>query len=251
VVAGCTVTRFAEASARAGRAVPDDSPVDWAKERQTAENLLQDAAAERTAVPPAERAAMQPQPASIPVAESTPYAPEQATRPPQPTAPSPRPANPVQEIGEGFPWPPAFDLDQVDLSQDAHAQTFRRPSVMTQMPTRHAEFEEAETSRHQSQVRHHTVTRSHSSRVNGGSAFTRKVAQWFGGAGGRRTPLLWVIAAVALVVLLASAALLAYVLRNRQVATRAHNVSSIAASNSYRPARPALTWRQAGYRPAS
>lgn len=247
------MSRFAEASARAGRAVPDDSPVDWAKERQTAESLLQGtaAAAERTAVPAAEHAAVHPQAASVPAPESNHHAPEQATRRPQPTATSPRPADPVHEIGEGFQWPPAFDLDQVDLSQDAHARTFRRPSAMTQTPTRRAEFEEAETSGHQSQVRHHSVTRPQSARVNGASAFTRKIAQWFGGVSGRRTPLLWVIAAVALVVLLVSAALLAYVLRNRQVAAGAHNVSAIAASNSDRPLASRLIWRQGGYRPAN
>jgi hypothetical protein len=228
------MSRFAEASARAGRAVPDDSPVDWAKERQTAESLLQGAASERTPVPAAEHAAVQPQPASVPAPESIQGAPEQATRRPQPTATSPRPADPVRETGQGFQWPPAFDLDQVDLSQDAHAQTFRRPSVMTQMPTRRAEFEEAETSRHESQVWHPSVTRSHSSRVNGASSFTRRVAHVFGGVNGRRTPLLWVIA-VALVVLLASAALLVYVLRSRQVAAGVHNVSAITASNSSRP----------------
>jgi hypothetical protein len=34
------MSRIAEASACAGRAVPDNSPVDWAKEREAAETLL-------------------------------------------------------------------------------------------------------------------------------------------------------------------------------------------------------------------
>jgi len=101
------MSRFAEASARAGRAVPDDPRVDWTKERETAERLLSGGTVEQ---PTAERllsGGTVEQPAPPPPAVSSPLPPDSGE--------------------QAFSWPPDFDLDGVDLSGDPHARDFRRP----------------------------------------------------------------------------------------------------------------------------
>ena len=106
------MSRFAEASARAGRAVPDNSPVDWTKERKTAESLLNGIGSE----------------------QATPSRPTPAPSLPLDSIEQTAPSHPLDSIGDAFQWPPKFDLDDVDLSRDAHARNFRRRSSRTQAP---------------------------------------------------------------------------------------------------------------------
>jgi hypothetical protein len=101
------MSRFAEASARAGCAVPDNPHVDWAKERDAAERLLRDGTGDDAAPPP----------------------PAVGSPPPPPAVGSPLPLDSVEQA---FSWPPSFDLDGVDLSGDPHARDFRRPRPITQ-----------------------------------------------------------------------------------------------------------------------
>src|SRR5262245_25190705 len=112
------MSRFAEASARAGRAVPDNPRVDWAKEREAAERLLRDAAAEHAAPPsPIPPSAVPPSPAPPPSA-------------PPPLAVASPPV--LDSVEPAFSWPADFDLDEIDLSRDPHARNFRRPRPITQ-----------------------------------------------------------------------------------------------------------------------
>jgi hypothetical protein len=193
------MSRIAEASARAGRAVPDNSRVDWAREREAAHDLLSGTAPQETA------------------------------RPSRPTlASSPRS---VDSIDQTFPWPPKIDLDEIDLSRDANALNFRRPWArkQTARDQRRLEFDD-QTPGHHSQVRHESAASSQPPSVSSTlvpprvtAASPKRVAgREPGRAEARRVTPRWVVVAVALIVVLASLALLTYFLRNRQVATDRH-----------------------------
>jgi hypothetical protein len=193
------MSRFAEASARAGRAVPDNPRVDWAKEREAADRLLRGAAAEQ-AVPP----------------------------PPPPTPPAPPPtavASPpaLDSVEPAFSWPADFDLDEIDLSRDPHARDFRRPRPIT---LQRVEVDD-QTPPRRSQLRHESAASSPPLRVsaivmppreNAASSkrgIYRDLARAEASLGIPR----WVMmVAVGLIVLLASVALLTYLLRHRDVA---------------------------------
>jgi hypothetical protein len=215
------MSRIAEASARAGRAVPDNPRVEWAKEREAAERLLRDTA-------PEEAAPSQPSVASSPSVDPI----EHTSRP---TVASSRPLDSIEQT---FQWPPQFDLDAIDLSQDPNARNFRRPSARTQAPhERRVEFDD-ETSRHHSPFRNDAVPSS----PRGASAPPRETAASAKRGNGREPAraearhltLRWVVIAAALLVLLASAALLMYLLRNRQV-TGHRNVQPLASSALWTP----------------
>jgi hypothetical protein len=175
------MSRIAEASACAGRAVPDNSPVDWAKEREAAETLLSGPTPEKAA-----------HPSPIPV-------------------PSPRAVDPIDQTA---PWPPKFDLDDIDLSHDSHALSFRRVATTRRASHDHrrAEFDDA-TPRGDSNLRDQLFS---TDRILFESDLTEK----------HRVTRRWVIVAVALIILLAAAALLTYVLWNRPVGVTQQNVDS-------------------------
>jgi hypothetical protein len=190
------MSRIAEASARAGRAVPDNSRVDWAREREAAQDLLDGTAPQETA------------------------------RPSRPTvASSPRS---VDSIEQTVPWPPKFDLDEIDLSRDANALDFRRPWTRTQTARdqRRLEFDD-QTPGHHSQVRHESAASSQPPPVSATLVPPRVTPKRVAGreparAEARRVTPRWVVVAVALIVVVASLALLTYFLRNRQVAADRH-----------------------------
>ena len=202
------MSRFAEASARAGRAVPDNPRVDWAKEREAAEHLLRDAAAEQAAPP------SPPSPSRVP---------------PSPVPPSPAPppsavASPpvLNSVEPAFSWPADFDLDEIDLSRDPHARNFRRPRPITQ---RRAEVGDQTPLRH-SQRHHESAASPPPPRVSAigmppreNAASSKRDVNRNARAEASVAISRWVImVAVGLIVLLASAALLTYLLRHRDVA---------------------------------
>ena len=222
------MTRFAEASARAGRAVPDNSPVDWTKEREAAESLLNGP-------------------------------PEQAP-PSRPTAASPRPINsidktassrpldsieqtassrPLDSIEETFQWPPKFDLDAVDLSGDAHARNFRRRSSRTQAPQveRRVDFDD-ERAPYDSAWRHGSVASSVPANVRGVAVSPREPAassrhgthRELARAETRRVAPRWVVVAIGVTILLVSLLLLTYVLRRPQVSAGSAYVRPLASA---------------------
>ena len=211
------MTRFAEASARAGRAVPDNSPVDWTKEREAAESLLNGSA------------------------------PEQAP-PSRPTAAAPRKidsidqtasAQPLDSVEEIFQWPPKFDLDAVDLSGDAHARNFRRRSSRTQAPQveRRVEFDD-ERAPHQSAWRHGSIASSAPAGVSAVAVSPREPAvvsrrgthRDVARAETRRVAPRWVMVAIGIAILLASLVLLTYWLRRPQVAAGSAYVRPLASA---------------------
>jgi len=213
------MSRFAEASARAGRAVPDNPRVDWAKEREAAERLLRDAAAEHAAPPsPIPPSAVPPSPAPPP------SAPPPSAPPPSAPPPSAVASPPVLDSAEpGFSWPADFDLDEIDLSRDPHARNFRRPRPITQ---RRGEVGDQTPLRHSQ--RHHQSAASPPPprasaivmppRENAASS-KRDVYRNLARAEASLAIPRWVMmVAVGLIVLLASAALLTYLLRHRDVA---------------------------------
>jgi hypothetical protein len=189
------MSRIAEASARAGRAVADDSHVEWANQRDAAERLLRDA-------PPEQAVPSRSAPSQSPLASS----------------PAP------DSVAQTFAWPPEFNLDEIDLSRDPHARQFRRPSSRPHAPhdERRFEFDE-QTSRHHASPRHEPVPSSPPRRVSATSAPRRDTA-----ISSKRSSLrdpvraearrvTWrrvVMVAIALIVLLASAGLLTYLLRH-------------------------------------
>ena len=197
------MSRFAEASARAGRAVPDNPRVDWTKEREAAERLLRGAAAEHAAPPPpAPPAAAPPAPALAPLAVASPPA--------------------LDSVEPAFSWPVDFDLDEIDLSRDPHARDFRRPRPITR---RRVDVDDQSPLRH-SQRHHESAASPPSPRVSGHAMPPRQNAassqRGTHGNLGRAEASLgiprWVVITVGLIVLLASAALLTYFLRHRDVA---------------------------------
>jgi hypothetical protein len=199
------MSRFAEASERAGRAVADNPRVDWAKEREAAESLLSDTAPEQT-VP------------SRPTVASSARAATVASSP-SPDASSPSP----DSIGQTFAWPPQFDLDEIDLSRDANARHFRRPSARPQT-LQHARGRERDdrTPHHHSDFHHESVTSPPPPRVSAivmpprenVASSKRGVYRNLVGAEASLTIPRWVVVAIGLIVLLVSAALLTYVLRH-------------------------------------
>jgi hypothetical protein len=199
------MSRIAEASARAGRAVPDNSRVDWTKQREAAERLLSGAAAEQAAPPPP--------------AVASPLA--------------------LDSIEQTFSWPPEFDLDEVDLSRDPHARNFRRPRPTSRQ---RVEVDDQTPPRHQ-QRGHESVASSVPPRMSAIVVPPRETAASSKRgthrepvrAEARRVTPRWVVVAVALLVLLASAALLTYLLRNRQVTARQQNVQLLANSAPLAP----------------
>jgi hypothetical protein len=211
------MTRFAEASARAGRAVPDNSPVDWTKEREAAESLLNGSA------------------------------PEQAPLS-RPTAASPRPINsieqtassrPLDSVEETFQWPPNFDLDAVDLAGNAHARNFRRRSSRTQAPQleRRVDFDD-EKAPYESAWRHESVASSVPAGVRGVAVSPREPAastrrgthRELAGAETRRVAPRWVMVAIGVTILLVSLVLLTYFLRRPQVSARSADVRPLASA---------------------
>jgi len=212
------MTRFAEASARAGRAIPDNSPVDWTKQREAAESLLNGGA------------------------------PPEPAPPSRPTTPSPRPINsieqtassrPVDSIDETFQWPPKFDLDAVDLSGDAHARNFRRPSSRTQAPQvkRRADFDD-ERAPYDSAWRHESVASSAPAGVSAVAVSSREPAgssrhgthRELARADGRRVAPRWVLVAIGVTILVVSLVLLTYFLRRPQVSARSAGVGPLASA---------------------
>jgi len=211
------MTRFAEASARAGRAVPDHSPVDWTKEREAAESLLNG------------------------------IAPEQAP-PSRPTAASPRPINSIEQtassqppdsIEETFQWPPTFDLDAVDLSGNAHARSFRRRSSRTQAPQveRRVEFGD-EKAPYDSAWRHGSVASPVPAGVRGVAVSPREPAasssrgthRELARAETRRVAPRWVVIAIGITILLVLLVLLTYLLRRPQVSAGPAYVQPLASA---------------------
>jgi len=242
------VSRIADASALAGRAVPETPGLDWAKERQAAERLLSGTAAQPatdtaakpvsgTAAKPVSGTAAEPVipaapavkavsiPAEAPAAPSA--AGTVAPSPPATAAVAAAAALPSSE--PAFSWPPGFDLDAIDLSVDPNARDFRRPRPRMQQT---GEF--AVQTPPRAQPHHDTAAWSPAPRVSGVSTGTRenaafprartqhelarperrRIAQpWVTRVASR-----WVVIALAVTVLLASAALLVYWLQHRQVA---------------------------------
>ncbi len=211
------MTRFAEASARAGRAVPENSPVDWTTEREAAESLLNGGAPEPT--PPS-----------------------------RPTTPSPRPTNsieqtassrPVDSIDETFQWPPKFDLDAVDLSADAHARNFRRRSSRTQAPQvePRADLDDVRTPP-DSAWRHGSVASSVPAGVSAIAISPREPAvaarrgtyREVARAETRRLAPRWVLVGIGITILLVALALLTYWLRRPQVAAGSPDVRPLASA---------------------
>jgi hypothetical protein len=192
------MSRFAEASARAGRAVPENPRVDWSKERETAERLLSGAAT------------------------------EQAVPPPAPAVASPLA---VDSVEQAFSWPPDFNLDEVDLSHDPHAREFRRPRRSTQ---RRVEVND-QTAPRRSQPHHESLASSLPSRPNvllgqTAGASTRGTLRELIRTEARRVIPVWVAVAVGLIILLASVAFLTYVLRHRDVAAGPPDVHRLASA---------------------
>ena len=202
------MSRFAEASARAGRAVPDDPRVDWAKERKAAEHLLDGVSAKEAPPPP---------PAASPPALDS------AASPPA-----------LDSVEQAFSWPPDFDLDEVDLLHDPHARDFRRPRPHTQ---RRVEVND-QTAPRRTPPQHESVASSVPQRVRVTpretvGASKRGTLRELIRTEARRVIPLWVVVAITLMVLLASAALLTYVLRHREVAVDA--IGQLARSASVLP----------------
>lgn len=221
------MTRFAEASARAGRAIPDNSPVDWTKEREAAESLLNGSAPEPA--PPSRPTAASPRPIN-PIEQTASARPINSI---EQTA-SARPVDSVEEI---FQWPPTFDLDAVDLSGDAHARNFRRRSPRTQAPQveRRVEFDD-ERAPQDSAWRHRSVASS--AGVSATGVFPREPAvasrrgTYREGARAetRRLAPRWVVVAIAITILLVSLVLLTYFLRRPQVSARSAGVRPLASA---------------------
>lgn len=212
------MSRFAEASARAGRAVPDNPHVDWAKEREAAERLLRGTAAEQAAPPP---------PAPLPPAPPP-------SNPPPPAVASP-PA--LDSLEPAFSWPTDFDLDEIDLSRDPDARHFRRPSARTQAlgHKRGHERDDRTTPHQHSKFRHESAASPPPPRVSASVMPPRESAASSKHGIDRnlvRTERSlavprWVMVAVGLIVLLASAALLTYLLRHRAVAAGPPDVDKV------------------------
>jgi hypothetical protein len=209
------MTRFAEASARAGRAVPDNSPVDWRKEREAAESLLNGGAPDPA--PPSRPATASPR--KIDSIEQT------------------ASSRPLDSVDETFQWPPKFDLDAVDLSGDAHARNFRRPSSRTQAPQvkRRADFDD-ERAPYDSAWRHESVASSAPAGVSAVAVSSREPAgssrhgthRELARADGRRVAPRWVLVAIGVTILLVSLMLLTYFLRRPQVSARSVGVRPLA-----------------------
>jgi len=210
------MTRFAEASARAGRAVPDNSAVDWTKEREAAQSLLNGSAPEQA--PPSRPTAASPRPIN----------------PIEPTA-SARPVDSVEEI---FQWPAKFDLDAVDLSADAHARNFRRRSSRTQAPQveQRADLDDVRTPP-DSAWRHGSVASSVPAGVSAIAISPREPAvasrrgthREVARAETRRVAPRWVLVAMGITILVALA-LLTYWLRRPQVAAGSPDVRPVASA---------------------
>jgi hypothetical protein len=222
------MTRFAEASARAGRAVPDNSAVDWTKEREAAQSLLNGSAPEQA--PPSRPTAASPRPIN-------PIEPTASARPInsiEPTA-SARPVDSVEEI---FQWPAKFDLDAVDLSADAHARNFRRRSSRTQAPQveQRADLDDVRTPP-DSAWRHGSVASSVPAGVSAIAISPREPAvasrrgthREVARAETRRVTPRWVLVAMGITILVALA-LLTYWLRRPQVAAGSPDVRPVASA---------------------
>ena len=217
------MSRFAEASARAGRAVPDNPRVDWAKEREAAERLLRGAAADQAAPPSAVP------PSAVPPSAA----------PPPPASPPPAVASPpvLDSIEPAFSWPVDFDLDEIDLSRDPHARDFRRPRPITQRRV----ATDDQTPPRRSQLRHDSAASPPPARVSASVMPPRERAASFTRGIGHNlvrteeslaVPRWVVIAAAGLIVLLASAALLMYLLRQRDVAAGPPDVQPFASARA-------------------
>jgi hypothetical protein len=253
------VSRIAEASALAGCAVPDNPRVNWTKERETAERLLSGSAPEPVIATPLEAVDVTASKAlsstevdavhvtAAEAARVTAAAPVSVTPAHEvssravdavfspPSVPAATPA--FDSIDQLFSWPPAFDLDAIDLSNDPNARDFRRPRAKMQ---RRVEFDD-QTASHRRQMRHEpTGTPSPAPRVTASS-----VAHGDTTASSRaRTPreavraeaprgtARRVVIAAALIVLLASAALLMYLLQHREAASAPAAVQRLASSAS-------------------
>jgi len=212
------MTRFAEASARAGRAVPDNSAVDWTKEREAAESLLNGSA-----------------PAQVPPSRPTAAASRKIDSIEQ-TASSSRPLESIEEI---FQWPPKFDLDAVDLSGDAHARKFRGRSSRTQAPQveRRVEFDD-ERAPHDSAWRHGSVASSVPAGMSSVAVSPREPAvasrrgthRELARAETRRVAPQWVVVAIGITILLVALMLLTYWLRRPQVAAGSPDVRPVASA---------------------
>jgi hypothetical protein len=211
------MTRFAEASARAGRAVPDNSAVDWTKEREAAETLLNGSAPEQA-----------------PPSRPTAAAPRTIDSIEQPAA-----ARPRESVEEIFQWPPKFDLDAVDLSADAHARNFRRRSSRTQAPQveRRADLDDDRTP-HDSAWRHGSVGSSVPAGVSAIAVSPREPAvtarrgthREVARAETRRVAPRWVLVAIGITILLVAFVLLMYWLRRPQVAAGSADVRPLASA---------------------
>jgi hypothetical protein len=178
------------------------------------------------------------------------------TTPSPPPATSPRhypiertePSRPPDSIDQGFQWPPKFDLDEVDLSSDAHARNFRRPSARTQAPKyeRRVEFDD-EKSR-DSALRYKSVASSIPAGVSTGVVSPRGTATSPKRGTRRerdrwemlRSAPRWVVVAVGITILLASLVLLTYLLRRPQVAAGSAYVPLLASAASERGALVSL-----------
>ena len=210
------MTRFAEASARAGRAVPDNSAVDWTKEREAAESLLNGSAPEQA--PPSRPTAASPRP--INSIDKT------ASSRPLDSIEQTASSRPLDSIEETFQWPPNFDLDAVDLAGNAHARNFRRRSSRTQAPQieRRVDFDD-EKAPYDSAWRHGPVASSVSAGVRRVAVSPREPAastrrgthRELARAETRRVAPRWVMVAIGVTILLVSLLLLTYLLRRPQV----------------------------------
>lgn len=245
------MSRIAEASALAGCAVPDNPRVNWTKEREAAERLLGGRAPEPVIATPLEAVdATASKALSSTAAEAvhvTAAAPVSVTPAHElssravdagfspPSVPAATPA--FDSIDQLFSWPPAFDLDAIDLSNDPNARDFRRPRAKMQ---RRVEFDDQAAS-HRQQMRHEpTGTPSPAPRVTASSVAHRDTTA----SSRARTPreavraeaprgtARRVVIAAALIVLLASAALLMYLLQHREAASAPAAVQRLASSAS-------------------
>jgi len=235
------MTRFAEASARAGRAVPDNSPVDWTKEREAAESLLNGGAPEQA--PPSRPTAASPRPINSidKTASSRPLdsIDKTASSRPLDSIEQTTSSRPLDSIEETFQWPPKFDLDAVDLAGDAHARNFRRRSSRTQAPQveRRVDFDD-ERAPYDSAWRHGSVASSVPANVRGVAVSPREPAassrhgthRELARAETRRVAPRWVVVAIGVTILLVSLLLLTYVLRRPQVSAGSAYVRPLASA---------------------
>jgi hypothetical protein len=249
VVAESAVSRIAEASAHAGCAVPDNPRVNWTKEREAAERLLSGTAAEPVIATPLKAvdgtgpkavSATEVEPARVTTAEAVSVtAVHRVSSPAVEAVVSPTPvaaAAPVLDsIEQPFSWPPAFDLDAIDLSNDPNARDFRRPRAKMQ---RYVEFDDQTASHRRPMRPEPTVTASPAAGVSASSMASRDTAA----SSRARTPrepvraeaprvtVRWIVIAAALIVLLALAALLMYLLQHREAASAPADVRPFASA---------------------